>query len=134
MATLTVSRVGLVESIEQLHGVLGETVTAGQYVRHNTTTGAWELGKDTDTTEGRMGGIALNGGISGQGVDVLREGTVDLGDAFTGMTFDDIVYLSDTDGTLADAAGSTGRVVGSVVPGLGSFTTKDKLLRVKMND
>lgn len=133
MAELTVSRVALVKGIEVESGRLGETVTAGQYVRPNTSDGKWELGNDTSTAEGRMGGIALNGGISGQEVDVLREGIVDLGNAFTGMTHDDIVYLSDTDGVLGDVQGSTGRIVGSTVPGWGS-DTPDKLLRVHMND
>lgn len=132
MSELTVSRVGLAKGdIES--GKLGETVTAGQYVRLNTSSGKWELGNASNTAESRMGGIALNGGISGEGVDVLRRGVVDLGNAFTSMGYDDIVYLSNSDGVLGDAQGTVERIVGSTVPGLGS-KTPDKLLRVEMND
>jgi hypothetical protein len=43
------------------------------------------------------------------------------------MAFDAPVYLSDTDATLADTAGTVSTVIGRVVPGWNA-TTADKLL------
>jgi hypothetical protein len=45
------------------------------------------------------------------------------------LGYDAKVYLSDTDGTLADSPGTIGRVVATVWPGWGA-TTADKILRV----
>ena len=61
---------------------------------------------------------------------MVRQGLVDVGDAMSSMNYGALVYLSDTDGTLADATGTTTKVVGQVASGWGS-TTADKLLRVQ---
>ena len=37
---------------------------------------------------------------------VVRKGWIDMGDALGDLTYDDDVFLSDTAGTLADAAGT----------------------------
>jgi len=133
MATLTVTaaRVALVEQIEKFSGPAAEAITAGQYVRYNTTSGKIELGNGTDTTENRSGGIALNSAGIGETVTVLRKGIVDLGDALGDLTYDDDVFLSDTDGVLADTAGSASKIVGTVVP-IWGHTTADKALRLDL--
>ena len=62
-------------------------------------------------------------------VTVVRQGLVDIGDALAGMNYGALVYLSDTDGTLADA---TGDHEGCRPGGASAWgnTTADKLLRV----
>lgn len=60
-------------------------------------------------------GVALNKAAAGQGVSVLKEGHV-AGYDLSGMAYGAKAYASDTAGALADAAGSTSLVMGSVVP------------------
>lgn len=123
-----------VDPAQQFTGPAAETIVAGQYVRFNTTNGKVELGKATTAAEARSGGIALNGGIAGVPITFVGEGAIlDLGDALDALTYDDDVYLSDTDGTLADATGTVTKLVGRVVPGWG-YTTADKLLQVRMTE
>jgi len=134
--SITASAVALVRTApdQQFTGPAAETIVAGQYVRFNTTNGKVELGKATTAAEARSGGIALNGGIAGQAITFVGEGAIlDLGDALDALTYDDDVYLSDTDGTLADASGTITKLVGRVVPGWG-YTTADKLFQVRMTE
>lgn len=135
MATLTITAadvhcVRINGPNDLFSGPAGEAITAGQYVRRNTTTGHIELGNGTDAAESRDGGIALNSAAVGVTVDVQRGGIIDLGDALGDLTYDDDVFLSDTDGVLADTAGTVSKIVGTVVPAFGS-TTPDKLLQLK---
>lgn len=111
-------------------GPAGEAITAGLYVRRNTTTGQIELGNGTTAGEARDGGIALISASIGETVSVQRGGLIDLGDVLGSLAYDADVFLSDTDGRLADAAGTVSKVVGTVEPAFGS-TTPDKLLRLK---
>jgi hypothetical protein len=132
MATLniTASAVAPVRVIEQFTGPAGEVITAGQFVRFNTTTGHFELGNGTTAGEGRRGGIAIKSApVIGMAITVVTKGIVDLGNALGSLTYDDDVFLSNTDGVLGDAAGSVSYVVGVVVPGFASLTP-DKLLAV----
>ncbi len=133
MADLTIvpANVAPVEVLEQFTGPMAEAITAGQYVRYNTTSGKIELGNATSAAEARAGGIATTGGIAGQTATAVRKGILDLGNALGDLTYDDDVYLSDVDGTLADGAGSVSLIVGTVVPGY-AHTTPDKLLRVDL--
>lgn len=132
MATLNVTAadVGPVQVHEQFTGPAAEVITAGQFVRFNVTTGQIELGNATTAAEGRRGGIAIDGAAAvGQTITVVTKGIVDLGNALGSLTYDDDVYLSNTDGVLGDAAGSVTYIVGVVVPGYASLTP-DKLLMV----
>lgn len=135
MATLTVSagRVARINSdFEDIFtGPAGEAITAGQYVRYNTTTGQIELGNGSSVGEARRGGLALKSAAIGERLSVMRKGIVDLGDALGGLTYDDDVYLSDTDGVLADAQGTVALIVGTVIP-IWGHTTADKALRVDL--
>lgn len=130
----TASAVGAPEIIEQFTGPAAETITAGQYVRLNTTTGFVELGNATTPAEGRPGGFALNSATAGMPVTVVRQGLMDLGDILGALTYDDDVYLSDTDGRLADVQGVEDLIVGTVVTSFGHATaaSPDKLLRVNL--
>lgn len=129
--TITATAVKPVMVIEQFTGPAAEDISAGQYVRLNTTSGKTELGKGTTAAEARPGGIALGTVKAGATVTAVRKGIVDLGNALGDLAYDADVYLSDTDGTLADAAGTVSRVVGQVVPGWAA-TTADKLLRLNL--
>lgn len=131
MANLTISAIRPVDVREEFSGPAGEAITAGQYVRFNLTTGKIELGNATAAAEARSGGLALRTVAAGEAVTVLRKGIVDVGDALAALTYDDDVYLSDTDGTLADAAGTVSKIIGTVVP-LWGATTADKALRLDL--
>lgn len=130
--TITAADVAPVWILEKFSGPAAEAITAGQYVRYNTTTGKVELGKATTAAEARDGGIALNSAAAGLTVTAMKTGIIDLGAAVDSMAYDADVYLSDTDGTLADSAGTVAKVVGTIVPGWGE-TTADKLVRVDMS-
>lgn len=131
--TITAANVAEVKSIEKFSGPAAEAITAGQYVRFNTTNGKVELGNGSSAAEARKGGIAINSAAAGETVTAVRKGIVDLGNALGDATYDDDVYVSDTDGalTLASGESTTTTIIGTVVPGWG-YTTADKLLRVDL--
>lgn len=132
MALLTITKARVVKPIETEDGVAGEAMAIGSYARLNTTTGLWEYGNGSSADEARNGGIVMTKAAAvSDPVHILRKGIIDIGDSITGLTYDDDVFLSDTDGRLADAAGTVSKVVGTVVPG-GAHTTQDKLLRVDL--
>lgn len=101
--TITAADVALVESIERFDAPAAEAVTAGQYGRLDTPTGKIALGNASSDAEARDGGIILKSAAAGMPTTLLRKGIVDLGAALDGLSFDADVYLSETDGTLADA-------------------------------
>lgn len=112
-------------------GPAAEAVVAGEYCRFDGTTGQITKGNATNATEASFGGIALNGGTAGVTVTIVHQGPVDLGkDALSALNFGVPVYLSDTDGKLADAAGTVSKVIGAVLPIWGN-TTPDRVLYVK---
>lgn len=134
MANLTVvaAKVAPVQILEKFTGPAAEVITKGQYVRYNVTNGKIELGNATLAAEARAGGIAIEGAsVAGVTVTAVRKGLVDVGDALDALTYDDDVFLSNTDGVLADVAGTVSAIVGTVVPAWGA-TTADKLLRVDL--
>lgn len=135
MATLTIDRtkIRLIKPIIQWPDLpSGEAFTEGQYVRINTTTGKWEFGNATTSGEvGNIRGIAISRGAVAAAVTVIKEGILDMGEALASLAYGATVYLSDTDGTLADAAGTVSTVVGYVFP-LWGATTPDKVLYVKL--
>lgn len=108
-----------------------EACTAGQYIRWSTA-GKFELGNATAAGEVGDGFIALKDAAVGETVTGLKGPTLlDVGDALSGLAYGASVYLSDTDGTLADAAGTVSTVVGKVVPGWAG--SAKKLLRLTLN-
>lgn len=129
--TITNTAVSLVKPIEMFTGPAGQDINAGQYVRYNPTTGKLELGNATTSAEARNGGVALSNVKAGYPLTVVKLGYLSLGAALDALSFDDRVFLSNTDGTLATTPGTIGKVVGTVVPGFGN-TTPDKLLRVDL--
>jgi hypothetical protein len=131
IALTTSGRVEVVESIIQMTLPAGEAITAGEAVRIDTT-GKFTGANGTTTTENRIYGIATRAAAAGQAVTAVRKGVLD-GFTFS-QAYDAIIYLSDTDGTLADAAGTVSTIVGRVIPAWGQLvgTAADKLLFVDL--
>jgi len=132
LSAVTASDVAAVKIIEAFDAPAAEDLVAGDVVRLDTTYGTLTNANDSDAAEGRAAGILLNTAATGRTGTVLRKGIVDLGDIFSALGFDAAVYLSDTDGLLRDASGSTGKVIGAVVPAFAYVGTSDKLLRVNL--
>ena len=59
-------------------------------------------------------GVVMNGAADGGTVTVVREGAV-FGFDLSSQTYGDVIYLSDTAGALADAAGTVSVAVGKVI-------------------
>lgn len=113
-------------------GPANEALNAGEAVRIDATTGKYTPGNATTTTENAVRGIAANtADYANATISVVKKGILDVGDALDALNYGVPVYLSDTDGTLADAAGTTSVVVGRVVAGWGD-TAGDKLLLVDL--
>jgi len=117
MADITVTAANvrrLNSSTDEVHQfIAGVTITAGQVVAQNSS-GALVLadGSAAGTAMGK--GVALNGGVAGDVIAVMKRGKV------TGYTtnlpaYEGKVYISDTAGAFADAAGTKGASVGVVI-------------------
>lgn len=109
-------------------GVAGATVTAGQTVYLDTSTGKWKLADNNSATAAvrTPGGIALNGASDGQPLAVLTEGPITIGAALTaGVAY----YLSDTPGGICPVA-DLGAGEYPTVIGIASSTT---VLKVAIN-
>ena len=125
---LTAAQISVVdpEDATIFSGVLASTVTKGQTVYQNTS-GTWAAGDGSGATTTKNPGIALEGGGAGQAVSILTDGLV-AGFTIT-QAYGAAVYLSDTAGALADAAGTVSVVMGTVF-GL-SDSSYTKVLRIK---
>jgi hypothetical protein len=135
LSLVTANKVEIVESIEQLTLPTAETVHPGQAARLDTSNGKLTKSNGTTAPEARLLGIATGGvaNVAGLPVTVIRKGVVD-GYDLSGLAYDAPVYLSDTDGALADAAGTVSVVVGRVIPAtaVNLGTANDKLLFVDL--
>lgn len=104
MADITITAANVLASSDAIteNGVAGATITAGQVVALNTTTGKYVLA-DADGAAGidRPRGIALNGAADGQPLKIVKSGDVTFNAALTaGVTY----YLSPTPGGIAPRA------------------------------
>ena len=133
IALVTANKVEIVESIEQMTLPTDEAVTAGMAVRINTTTGKFTKANGSAAGEARIYGIATKTVASGMPLTAVRQGVMDGWD-LSGLAYDAVVYLSDTDGRLGDAAGTVSTVVGRVIPGTSEAlgTAFSKLLLVDL--
>ena len=132
LALVSSGKVRVVESVIQMTLVAAETITAGEAVRIDTA-GKFTGSNGTTTTENRIYGIAKVSVAAGRPVTAIRKGVLDGFDV-SGMAYDAIVYLSDTDGTLATSAGTVSTIVGRVIPANSPVlgTSPDKLLFVDL--
>lgn len=110
-----------------------ESITAGQAVRLDTSSGKLTKSNGTSTSEARVFGIATRTPeATGLGVTIVRHGVLD-GFDLSGLNYDAPVYLSDTDGALSTSAGTVEKVVGRVIPGFaGGLAAADKLLLIDL--
>ena len=133
ISLVTANKVFVVESIMQLTLPAAEAITAGMAMRLDTATGKFTKSKATDAAEARVNWLATKTVAAGEPVTGIKRGVMD-GYDLSGMAYDAPVYLSDTDGTLADAAGTVSTVVGRVIPGSATTlgTSLDKLLQVDL--
>ena len=133
LALLTANRVEVVESIEHMTLPAGEAITAGMAVRIDVSTGKFTAANGTDAAESRIYGVATKTVAAGLAVTAIRRGVLD-GYALTGQAYDAAIYLSDTDGTLADSAGTVSTVVGRVIPATAAVigAAFDKLLLISL--
>lgn len=127
MTDLTITKVTKVFTVQQFTGPAAEAITKGQRCRFDTTTGKITPGNASSAAEATRGGIALHSATAGETLTVLNQGLVDVGDALVALAWGALVYLSNTDGAFADAAGTVSVIAGQVVPSWGN-TTADKLL------
>lgn len=113
-----------------------EAITAGMAVRlvpSSTGAGKFTKANASDATEGLVWGIALRTVAANETVTAYRGGVLD-GYVLDGVNYGAPLYLSDTDGRIADAAGTQNVLVGHVVPGTATTlgTAYDKLLKVEI--
>jgi len=125
--TVTAAQVGLVDPLKAIvkSYLAGVTITKGQAVYINSA-GKLALADGNSAGCYQFRGIALNGGALNQAIDVCEEGEL-YGFTLAGA-YDSLVYVSDTVGALADAAGTVTIAAGRVVPLSDSGITK--VLRV----
>lgn len=102
--SITASRVAAVEAIDEQTLPAAEVITAGQIVRIDTD-GKFAPANASSEAEADWYGIAINGAIAaGYPVRAVRKGKVNIGDGMTSLAYNAKVYLSHTDGVLADAS------------------------------
>lgn len=117
--SVTAAKVGLVDPLNATvkSYIAGATITKGQVVAL-ATDGTVDPA-DASTGGGylfeQVVGVALVGGGAGQAIDVVRKGEV-YGFTVSGMDSGDLVYLSNTAGAAADAAGDVTVILGRISP------------------
>jgi len=134
ISLVTANKVEIVESFEQMTLPTDEAVNPGQVARINTSTGKFTKGNASSAAEEAIYGVATGGAanVAGQPVTAIRRGVLD-GYDLSGLDYWDPVYLSATDGALADAPDDYGdTIIGRVIPGTSTTlgTAYDKLLLV----
>lgn len=131
IAVATAGTIRVVQSIDQITVPAGETIAAGAPVRFDTN-GAFVNGNGTTAAEAAIIGVATRSVIAGEALTAIRKGVLD-GFTFT-QAYGALIYVSDTDGRLGDAAGTVSKIVGRVLPawaqGLG--VAADKVLMVDL--
>ena len=132
IALLTADRIEVVESFVQATLPAAEAIEAGAAVRIDTA-GKFTGANGTDATEAAIYGIATKSVPAGMAVTAIRRGVLDGFDV-SGLAYWAPVYLSDTDATLGDGAGTVSVVVGRVMPAHATTlgTAADKLLFVNL--
>lgn len=121
---LTAAQIGLVDPTKAVlfDGIATETLTKGQAL-YQTTSGKFGIADANVANKQQVRGIALQDAGAGQGVTMLIKGAC-YGFTLTSQSYDDPVFLSDTAGSLADAAGTLEVPVGVVTSLADSSLTK----------
>lgn len=123
----------IVESLEQMTLPAAEDITAGDLVRIDTSSGKFTKGNGSNANEARIYGIATRTVKAGFGLTAIAKGVMD-GWVLSALAYDAPLYASDTDGRIADAAGTVSKVIGRVIPATGTTlgTPYDKIIRVEL--
>jgi hypothetical protein len=108
-------------------GIAAVAIEAGQPV-YIDSNGKYNLADANGVGTTQFRGIALETVAAGQPISVLVRGEL-YGYTLAGA-FDSTVYVSNTAGELADAAGTTSLLVGRVVAVWPSFGSATKILKV----
>lgn len=129
LATANKINVGTL-TVQQHTGVAAAAITAGSPVFLDTN-GKWAVSDANDTAADAVFGVATRTVAAGEALTVIRRG---LMDGWSNLpAYGAPVYLSNTAGALADAAGTASIVIGYVVPVFGTTlgTAADKALMVE---
>jgi hypothetical protein len=130
LATAGKVNVGTVGPNYLITGVAAEAITAGAPVFMDTD-GKWNNSDANAAADDAVFGIATRSAVAGEALTVMRRGILD---GFSNLPAYGLpVYVSDTVGRLADAAGSASMIVGYVIPVFGApvGTAADKALLVE---
>lgn len=103
------------ELSEIMDVTLAETVTKGQAGYLVAASGKYGVADANASGKQQIRGIFVAGGAAGDTVPLLKRGPM-FGFTLAGLNYDAPLYLSDTAGALADAAGTMTVVVGRVIP------------------
>jgi hypothetical protein len=130
MADLAVTAANVVKGSDAviLNGTLGATVTAGQTLYLDTTTNTYKLADaNASATTAVLAGVALNGGASGQPVQLVVGGSYNPG----GTAVVGTIYVQS--GTAGGIAPSTDLVSGWFTSIWGIGTTASNIKIVNLN-
>lgn len=135
MANLTLVTAGYLsieESIVQMTGILAEDATAGDAVRLDVN-GRFTKANATTAANSANTWILAKSGKAGEGRTVIKLGVLD-GFDLSALAYGADVFLSNTGGALADAAGTTSKRIGQVIPAFAQTlgNSPDKLLLVEL--
>lgn len=130
IARRTAGRIEVVESIDQQTKNAGEDIDAGQSI-HEDANGNWVRTTAANAAGAAAPYISARKARLGDGLTGIRIGVFD-GYDLSGLAFNAPVYLSNTLGELADAAGTVAVVVGRVtsVRATTFGSVPDKILKV----
>lgn len=133
ISLVTANKVNVVESIIQMTLPAAEAIIAGAPVRLDTANGKFTNANATNANEARIYGIATKTVAAGEALTAIRKGVMDGFDV-SALAWDADIYLSDTDGRIADAAGTVSTKVGRVIPGTATTlgTAYDKIVFVDL--
>jgi len=110
---VTANTVRVVESWQQVTGVVDETVDAGAPARLATADGRITNSNGSSAAEGRTLGLAARRATSGA-LTIIKKGIMDGWD-LDALAYDAPVYVSNTDGRLDTVAGTVSVIVGRVI-------------------
>lgn len=131
--TVTAAQFGLVDPTKAVlfDGIATETITKGQAL-YQTTSGKFGIADANVANKQQVRGVAIQDAGAGQGVTMLIKGGA-YGFTLTSQSYDDPVFLSDTAGTFADAAGTLTVPVGVVTSLADSSLTKIIFFDIRWN-
>ena len=134
VGTATRTDLHVAREYESHTALTGEDIVKGAPVRFDPDTGRFLNADASAADTANVYGIALTDARAGQGVTALRRGWIE-GINLDALNYDAPVYLSDTAGAIADAAGTTSVLIGRVLPVHGherNTGTPSKLLAVAL--